>query len=261
MAIYALRLSYKGTDYSGWQVQKNARAIQSVVQDAVEKVFGTRLSVTGCSRTDKGVHALSYVCHIESDKEIAAEKLPLALNMYLPRDVSVISAWVEKNDFHSRYSALGKEYMYVIHNSRLRDPFTEGLAYRYPFAIDAQRADRLGRVFEGEHDFGAFMSAGSKITDTVRRVYYFRTLRRGDYVCIYTAANGFLYNMVRIMVGSLLKAVKGDADIAAALANPVRKEAGPTAPAEGLFLNRVFYGREELEARIAEMTSDNIGLI
>lgn len=250
MPVYALTIAYAGTAYSGWQVQKNATAVQELVQNAAERVFGYRPDVSGCSRTDSGVHALAYVCHIESPKEISADKLPLAMNMHLPSDISVTSARVEEAGFHARYSALGKEYMYVVRNSRIRDPFTLGLSYLYPFPIDADSADGAGKAFEGRHDFGAFMSAGSKITDTVRTVYYFRVVRKGDYVCIYTAADGFLYNMVRIMVGSLLKGV----NISAALESKVRSDAGPTAPAEGLYLNRVFYDKEELEARIKEMS-------
>ncbi len=254
MPVYALTLAYRGTAYSGWQVQKNATAVQELVQNAAERVFGYRPDVTGCSRTDGGVHALAYVCHIESEKEIAAEKLPLALNMHLPEDISVTSARVEKEDFHARYSALGKEYLYVIRNSRIKDPFTRGLVHLYPFPIEEKEADARGRAFEGKHDFRAFMSAGSKIKDTVRTLYYFRVVRRGDYICIYTAADGFLYNMVRIMVGTLLKKT----DISRALESCDRKDAGPTAPAEGLYLNRVFYSKKELDMRIKEMTADNI---
>ena len=250
MPVYALTVSYIGTNYSGWQVQKNAVAVQKLIQDAAEKVFGYRPNVSGCSRTDSGVHALGYVCHVESDKIIPEDKLPLAMNMHLPADISVKNARVEKDDFHARYSALGKEYMYVIRNSRVRDPFTAGLCHTYPFPIDTAALDEAGRAYEGKNDFGAFMSAGSKITDTVRTVYYFRVVRRGDYICIYTAADGFLYNMVRIMVGSLLKGT----DIKKALESKVRKDAGPTAPAEGLYLNKVFYDEGELKARIEEMT-------
>lgn len=250
MAVYALTLGYKGTNYSGWQVQKNAPSIQSAVQDAVEKVFGKRLGVTGCSRTDSGVHALGYVCHIESEKEIEPQKLAIALNMHLPLDISVLSAKVERDDFHARYSALGKEYVYVIRNTRIRDPFTEGMAYQYPFYIDADKAAELGKAFVGKHDFGSFMSAGSKITDTVRTVYYFDVKRTGDEIRITTGADGFLYNMVRIMVGTLLKACKGGMDINKAINEPKRENAGPTAPACGLYLKQVFYSREELDARI-----------
>lgn len=252
MAVYAITLAYRGSNFSGWQVQKNAPSIQAAVQNAVEKVFGTRLDVTGCSRTDSGVHALGYVCHIESEKLIDTEKLPLALNMHLPQDISAISARLEKADFHARYSALGKEYVYYIRNSRIRSPFDAGLSYQYPFELDVERLGELGRAYVGKHDFRAFMSAGSKITDTVRTVYYFNVCEDKGVVQITVGANGFLYNMVRIMVGTLLKAHGGSCDIKAALETKCRQSAGPTAPACGLYLNRVFYNEEELNHRIAE---------
>lgn len=254
MAVYALTIAYKGTAYSGWQVQKNAPSVQSALQDAVEKVFGKRLDVTGCSRTDSGVHALAYVCHIETEKEIQEEKLALALNMHLPLDISVTDVRVERAGFHARYSALGKEYVYLIRNSRVRNPFDEGGVYHYTFHIDEERANTLGKAFVGKHDFGAFMSAGSKITDTVRTVYYFDVRREGDHVIITVGADGFLYNMVRIMVGTLLKACKGSLDIKDALETPERGKAGPTAPALGLYLKKVFYNQKELLDRIKELS-------
>lgn len=252
MAVYALTLAYRGTNYSGWQVQKNAPSVQAAVQDAVEKVFGRRLDVTGCSRTDSGVHAVGYVCHVESEKLFDVSKLPLALNMHLPRDISAVCARVEADTFHARYSALAKEYVYYIRNSGIRRPFDDGLCWLYPFPLDAGRLNELGHAYVGTHDFGAFMSSGSKIRDTVRTVYYFDVQKTGDVIRITVGANGFLYNMVRIMVGTLLKALCGRCDISRALAAGARREAGPTAPAQGLYLNRVFYKKEELDERIKE---------
>lgn len=248
MAGFALTLAYKGAAYSGWQVQKNALGVQTVVQDAVEKLFGTRLNVTGCSRTDSGVHARGYVCHIEPPCDFDVNKLPQALNMYLPKDVAVLSARAAKDGFHARYSALGKEYVYILSDSPVRNPFWDGLLYRYNFPVDAERADALGQSFVGKQDFRSFMSAGSKISDTVRTVHYFRVKREEDRLIITTAADGFLYNMVRIMVGTLLKAAKGQLDIPAVIAAADRNAAGPTAPAEGLYLNRVFYDNAALDA-------------
>ncbi len=242
-----MTIAYIGTAYSGWQVQKNALGVQTVVQDAVEKLFGARLDVTGCSRTDSGVHARGYVCHIETPKPFDPNKLPPALNMYLPQDVAVLSAREVDADFHARYSALGKEYVYILSDSMVRNPFWNGLLYRYNFSVDAERADALAQAFVGQKDFRSFMSAGSKIKDTVRTVHYFRVKRDEDRLVITTAADGFLYNMVRIMVGTLLKAAKGRLDITSAIAACDRSAAGPTAPAEGLYLNRVFYDGEALE--------------
>ncbi len=247
MAVYALTLAYKGTNYSGWQVQKNAIGVQSVVQDGVERLFGKRYSVTGCSRTDSGVHANGYVCHIETEKPFDVNKLPQALNMHLPRDIAVIAAREVEDSFHARYSALGKEYVYILSDSPIRSPFWEGLLYRYQFPVDAERANELAQAFVGKKDFRSFMSAGSKITDTVRTVHYFRVSREADRVIITVAADGFLYNMVRIMVGTLLKALKNGLDIEAVIKAESRDMAGPTAPAEGLYLNRVFYSETDIK--------------
>ena len=250
MAVYALTLAYKGTAYSGWQVQKNAVGVQEIMCDSAEKLFGKHISVTGCSRTDSGVHANGYVCHIETEKPFDVNKLPQALNMYLPRDIAVLSAREVDASFHARYSALGKEYKYILSDSPIRNPFWDGLLYRYQFPVDTERANALAQAFVGKHDFRAFMSAGSKITDTVRTVHYFRVSREDDRVIITTAADGFLYNMVRIMVGTLLKALKNGLDIKEVIASENRDKAGPTAPPEGLYLNRVFYSEDELKREI-----------
>lgn len=247
MAVYAVTLAYRGSRYSGWQVQKNAPSVQATVQDAVEAVFGKRLDVTGCSRTDSGVHALGYVFHIESEKLIDIEKLPLALNMHLPQDISALSARLVPDGFHSRYSALGKEYVYFVRKGRVRSPFDDGLCWHYPFDADAEVLNALGKAYVGKHDFAAFMSAGSKITDTVRTVYRFDVTEEDGVLRITVAADGFLYNMVRIMVGTLFKAYRGKCDIAVAIASRDRQCAGPTAPACGLYLNRVFYNEAELQ--------------
>lgn len=246
---YALTLAFNGSNFSGWQVQKNAPSVQAAVQDAAEKVFGSRLPVTGCSRTDSGVHATGYVCHIESEKRIDAKKLPLAFNSYLPRDISVLSARETGDDFHARYSAFGKEYLYVLRNSPVRYPFSEGLCFLYPHALDTEKLRALSQSYVGRHDFRAFMAAGSKIQDTVRRVYRFDVERKGGFVLMRVAADGFLYNMVRIMVGTLLRAEKGACNIEEALASRERRMAGPTAPACGLYLSRVFYGADGLPER------------
>lgn len=252
MAVYAVTLAYRGSGYSGWQVQKNAPSVQATVQDAVEAVFGKRLDVTGCSRTDSGVHALGYVFHIESEKLIDTEKLPLALNMHLPRDISALSARLAPEGFHSRYSALGKEYVYFVRKGRVRSPFDDGLCWHYPFEADAEALNALGKGYVGRHDFAAFMSAGSKITDTVRNVYYFNVAEDDGVIRITVGADGFLYNMVRIMVGTLFKAYRGKCDLAQVIASRNRQCAGPTAPACGLYLSRVFYDGERLEKRIEE---------
>lgn len=243
MANYALKLRFKGTAYCGWQVQKNAVSVQAVVQDAIECIFGSRLGVSGCSRTDSGVHANEYVCHIKNAPEFDTIRLPLALNTHLPGDISVIAAKEVDENFHARYYAKGKEYIYYIWNSPTRNPFCNETALHYPKPIDIKRAAVIADDFSGQQDFASFMAAHSKIKDTVRNVWYFKTERDGDMVKFIIAADGFLYNMVRIMCGTLLQALNGriKEPISAVIAAKDRSKAGPTLPAHGLFLNKIFY--------------------
>lgn len=245
MQGYILKIAYKGTNYCGWQVQPNKPTVQATVQAACESVFGAKVSVTGCSRTDSGVHAREFVALVcgEGLNPIPAESVPLAINTCLPPDIAVTSAEAAKEGFHPRYDAKGKEYVYRIHNSRIRDPFTADTAWHFPKHIDADTADLLCEKFVGKKDFRAFMAAGSKITDTVREIKYFHARREGDDIIFTVAADGFLYNMVRIMVGTVAERASGTKgmDITEIIESRDRSNAGITAPAEGLTLNKVFY--------------------
>lgn len=242
----SLTLMYDGSDFCGWQVQKNAPTVQSAVQDSLERVLGTRPDVSGCSRTDSGVHANMYVCHIDA-RHVKMEPLALmrALNANMRGKLAVCDAQYRDEDFHARYSCIGKEYVYKIWNASYRNPFLEGYSMFVPYNIDDSALGFVGEEFSGVHDFSAFMSKGSKITDdTVRNVAYFRTEREGDLLSVYVRANGFLYNMVRIMVGTYLDAARGrlkKGDITKIIESKDRGNAGDTAPAAGLYLNRVFY--------------------
>jgi tRNA pseudouridine38-40 synthase len=239
----AFIIAYKGTRYAGWQVQDKFPSVQKTLQNAIEDLLGRKVKLSGCSRTDSGVHALEYYCHIDTLAGIENGKLPLALNLRLPDDISVLKALTVDDDFHSRYSSTGKQYVYVIRNSYIKDPFEPDMAYLYKKPLDVNEINRIGAGFVGTHDFRSFMAAHSKITDTVRTVTEFRAEREGDVVKIFVTANGFLYNMVRIMVGTVLDTLSGriKADIPQILEQKERKAAGRTAPAHGLFLNRVFY--------------------
>lgn len=239
-----LTLCYDGTDFHGWQVQKGgAVTVQSTLQKAIFEVCGKMLPVTGCSRTDSGVHANEFVCHTDMI-DIPCEKLPLALNTHLPHNVAVKSAQIADPDFHARYSCKGKEYIYKLLNSKIRDPFLEGRAMLYPRPLDTAVLSDIAPAFCGKNDFRAFMAQGSKIVDTVRTVHYCDVSRDGELVTLRIAADGFLYNMVRIIAGTfLLAAEKGlcKEDIQKIIASGDRKNAGATAPACGLYLNKVFY--------------------
>lgn len=242
----ALTLMYDGKDFCGWQVQKNSPSVQAAVQDSLEKVLGVRPDVSGCSRTDSGVHANMYVCHIDAKYvNMPPQALMRAFNANVTGKLSCYDAGYRDADFHARYSCIGKEYVYKIWNAKYRNPFLEDYSMFVPYTIDDSALCFVGEEFSGEHNFKAFMSKGSKITDdTVRNVAYFRTERKNELLEIYVRANGFLYNMVRIMVGTYLEAAKGNlkkGDISEILKNGERKFAGDTAKAQGLFLNKVFY--------------------
>lgn len=245
MQGYVLKIAYKGTNYCGWQVQPGKTTVQAVVQSACEAVFGCKVDVTGCSRTDSGVHAKGFVALVSGNglPDIPVLSLPLAINTKLPEDISVLEASVAKDGFHPRYGAKGKEYVYTVHNSRLRDPFAADTAWQFQRRIDESIADMLCKEFVGRHDFTAFMASGSKIVDAVREIKYFNAVREGDYIVFTVAADGFLYNMVRIMVGTVVEAASGTQalPIKEIIASRDRANAGITAPAKGLTLNRVFY--------------------
>lgn len=243
MANYALTLKFKGTAYCGWQVQKNALSVQTVVQNAVEDIFKTRLGITGCSRTDSGVHANEYVCHIRCAPEFEIGKLPLAINSRLPKDIAVISAISVDDSFHARYSAKGKEYVYRIWNSQIHNPFFTDMALHYPKPLDCVKAAEIASGVVGKQDFSSFMAAHSKIEDTVREIWYFKVEREGDFVNFIVAADGFLYNMVRIICGTILRSLRGHitVPISTIINAKDRNFAGATLPAHGLYLNKIFY--------------------
>ena len=246
----AVRLVYNGSRYCGWQVQQNARSVQQTVQDALEALLSFRPDISGCSRTDAGVHANDYVFHMSAENiRITPEKLPLALNARLHgTGIAVKTACYEPEVFHARYSCIGKEYIYKIWNAPYLNPFYEGRAWFFPYRLEERYLTFVGEEFCGTHDFGGFMSKGSKITeDTVRTIKYFDVTRENELVTVRVCADGFLYNMVRIMVGTYALAAAGKlqkGDIMRMIAARDRSLAGDTAPAHGLYLNRVFYPEE-----------------
>ena len=190
-------------------MQKNALSVCEVLQNALESLYGVRPPVKGCSRTDSGVHALGYCVSYTQPKPIPPRKLPLAVNRFLPDDVRVTEAHRVPEDFHARYSAKSKEYIYRIHNSAVADPFQNGLCWRFPGPLDAGRMERAAQYLVGKHDFVSFMSSGSDIADTVRTVYFAHVRREGDDITFHVCADGYLYNMVRIFVGTLVEAGAG----------------------------------------------------
>jgi len=239
-----LTIQYDGTHFHGWQIQKNALSVQAVFQRALERVLDVRPDIKGCSRTDTGVHARCFGISLQTDSVIAERDLIKALNVNLPKTIAVTACEEKDMAFHARYCAKGKEYVYQILTSELRDPFLTGYALHYPYGLDVPTLHREGQDFVGRHDFSAFCSSGSNITDPVREVFSFSVTQKEKLALITVSADGFLYNMVRIMVGTLLKIQQGKilpGSIPGIIENGDRSKAGHTAPAHGLFLNRVFY--------------------
>ncbi len=245
-----LTLRYDGTRYHGWQVQPNGVTVQQTLQDAVEAVTGVRSGITGCSRTDAGVHADMFCCTLDTASPLRDGKLCAALNAHLPRDIAVYRCREVGMEFHPRYDARGKRYLYRIWNEPERNPFWEGRALHHRAPLDAERLDRAAKDYIGTHDFAPFCAAGSSVEDTVRTVRDCGVAREGGLVVFSVEADGFLYNMVRIMVGTLLEMAAGRRsydDIPAVFAAGDRMAAGATAPARGLILDRVFYDPEALD--------------
>ncbi|MDR3209814.1 MAG: tRNA pseudouridine(38-40) synthase TruA [Oscillospiraceae bacterium] len=244
MRNVALRLSYDGARYHGWQSQRDDVTVAETLETALSKVCGEPIRVRGCSRTDAGVHALVYCANFRTESRVPAERLPLAVNTYLPPDVSVQRALDADDDFHAVLSCEKKEYIYRLINSRIRDPFLADRAVFYPRALDLDAMNAAARHFVGTHDFASVRSAGTETKTTVRTVHWFEAERAGEAVTFRVCADGFLYNMARAMVGTLLYVSEGKlraADVPRLLAARDRRLTGPTVPPQGLYLARLWY--------------------
>lgn len=237
-------ISFCGTAYHGWQVQNNAVTVQQTVQDAIEKITQKRENIVGCSRTDAGVHANMYCFNMKTESVIPCEKLISAMNALLPEDICVLDCVQVDDDFHARYDCVKKEYKYLIWNSDKRNPFLVDRALVYPYKLDEVFLDNQAKQFIVKYDYSSFCNAGSSVEDTVRNVMSASVTRNGDLVEFTVSSDGFLYNMVRIMVGTLLDISRGKIEkdsIEKIILSKDRNNAGITAPACGLYLNRVYY--------------------
>lgn len=239
-----LTIQYDGSNYHGWQVQQNALSVQEVFQNAVERVFSERLDIIGCSRTDTGVHANMYCLTLKTDMNISDDGVIFALNTMLPPDISVTGCREVCDDFHPRYSCRSKEYVYKIYNGKIRNPFYHKYALHYRYNIDADYLNRECKAFIGTYDYRAFCSSKSDVEDYVRTVTGFDVWRENDMVYFRVEADGFLYNMVRIMVGTLLFVSEGkikEGELINIINSKNRRAAGKTAPPQGLYLNKINY--------------------
>ncbi len=252
MSRFLLTVAYDGSNYNGYQLQNDKPTVALMLNQASRQAFGFECKITGCSRTDSGVHALGFCVVVEPKNEndkitVPVSKIPIAMNIKLPDDISVLNAKEVSSDFHPRYDVVSKEYVYKIHDSQIPNPFYRNYAFEYGKAITDEGIERMNEAakhFLGSHEFDAFMSVGSKIEDTRRTVFSSYVKRNGDLVEFHVCADGFLYNMVRIMVGTLLKVEMKKIqpeEIPAIIGSKNRNLAGFTAKPCGLYLKKVEY--------------------
>ncbi len=250
---WLLDISFLGTAYCGYQVQPNVPTVQGALNQAAIQLFGYECDVVGCSRTDSGVHANQFFAALSRkgedslDTTIPIQKATEALNVYLPNDIVIRNVSLVDKAFHPRYDVIAKEYMYCIWNSKTGNPFLYDRAWHYPRYIDEVSISNMclaAKALEGTHDFASYMASNSSVKDTVRTIYSTRLERDGDMIRFYISGDGFLYNMVRIIMGTLIAVAEGKiqhTDIEDITYSCSRSNAGMTAPPQGLYLNKVIY--------------------
>ena len=248
-----LKIKYDGADFCGYQAQPSKRTVQGTLNEAAYQLTGKQCNITGCSRTDSGVHALSFYCTVcptdNSEISIPLANIPTAFNKLLPSDIAVAGAYYVPDDFHPRYDVKSKEYTYLFYNSAQKDPFMSDRALHLKKRLDSTAIDRMNeaaRLLCATQDFRSFMAANSKITDTVRTIYSAEFYFDEDIIKFKIKGNGFLYNMVRIIVGTLLDVGYNKiqpADIKRIIDSKDRKNAGQTVSPAGLYLSSVEYDK------------------
>ncbi len=238
-----LTVSYDGTSYVGWQRQKNGVSVQEVIENAITKLTGEKVSLIASGRTDAGVHAEGQVAHFDTFSKVPPEKFYLAINSFLPNDIRILSSAIADDNFHARYSAKRKSYVYKFYLSTVVLPLKDRYATRIE-TFDEKSAQSVLDKIVGTHDFKCFLSSGSEVKTTVRTIYSATVKRQGDDVTLEVTGNGFLYNMVRIIAGTVLAVCENKItsfDVESALISGDRNAVGKTAPAKGLCLKSVEY--------------------
>ena len=239
-----LRVAYDGTNYCGWQKQNNGVAVEAVLNKHLSELLGTEISVIGASRTDAGVHAMGNVAVFDTDSRIPGEKFAYALNQRLPDDIAIQESKEVAPDFHPRYCKCNKTYEYRVLNRKFPLPTERFYSYFLYYNIDVEKMQEAARHLVGTHDFASFCSANAQVKDTVRTVNFINVRKENDIITIQVNGNGFLYNMVRIISGTLLQVGMGRMsvmDVKNILDARDRTKSGPTAPAEGLTLVEINY--------------------
>lgn len=241
---HKITLMYNGAEFSGWQIQKNAVTVQEEVEKAFSVILRQPVEMVGASRTDAGVHAANYVAHSFFDTDIENERVMMGVNAILPDGIRVKSIEDCSETFHSRYSAKSKTYIYRIDISKHGDVFKRPYVWRFKYPLDYEEMSKCPQYFLGKHDFSAFMSKGGQAKTFERTIYECTLTNEDDIITMKIKGDGFLYNMVRIIAGTMLSVGKGyfkASDIAKIIESKERKNAGITAPPEGLMLYEIEY--------------------
>ncbi|TCQ01607.1 tRNA pseudouridine38-40 synthase [Serpentinicella alkaliphila] len=239
-----IEIEYDGTNYSGWQIQPNARSVQEEIMKALKKITNEEIKLNAAGRTDAGVHAKGQVANFYLNASIPTNRIVPALNSNLAQDITVLNAKEVPLDFHARYSAESKKYLYNIYNSSTRSSLFRNYSYHVTNKLSISKMENAAKKLIGTHDFKAFMSSGSSVQDTVRTIYTIKIDKHNNNICLSFHGNGFLYNMVRIIVGTLVEIgtdKRPIEDIEQILLSKDRRKAGHTAPPQGLILEKVYY--------------------
>lgn len=239
-----LTIEYDGTNYCGWQRQLNGISVEETLEKVIIDLFKDNIKIIGCSRTDSGVHARGQVVTFKIETKIPTQKIPRAINARLPKDIVVVNAEEVSMDFHPRYSAISKEYSYGIFNRSIPPALMKGFYWHVGYELNVDNMRKAASYFIGEHDFSAFKSQGGSTTTSIREIYSLDIIKDGDYLTIRIKGNGFLYNMVRIIVGTLIEVGRGKIpydSIEHIIESKDRRLAGVTAKAHGLCLEKVYY--------------------
>lgn len=244
MTNIKLTIEYDGTNYVGWQRQSNGDSIQGEIEKAINKVTGEKVNLIGSGRTDKGVHAKGQVANFITKSTIPADRFKFVLNNNLPRDIAIVDSIKVAEEFHSRYDALGKKYKYLIYASPITRPLYRNFVYHVTHPLDYEEMDKAINFFKGTHDFTSFMMSNNNTKTTIRTINQFSLDRNGYLIIFSMVGDGFLYNMVRIIVGTLVDIGRGklkSSSIPYIISSKNRKLAGHTAPPQGLYLEKVYY--------------------
>ena len=239
-----ITIEYKGTAYKGWQIQKDQPSVQSEITKALEQICGHKITLHGSGRTDEGVHAMGQTAHFDTDCNIPSDKFPEAANKILPANIKILNSCEKDKTFHARFDVKKKTYLYKMYNNRIKSPLRDDLFGQVPYKLNINDMKKACVYLLGEHDFSAFMASGREVTTAVREIYSADITHCGDEIYFEICGSGFLYNMVRIIAGTLIDIGRGNKtpeSMKNIIEGKKRSKAGKTAAANGLYLKSVEY--------------------